>query len=207
MRPLGILGGAMSGSPPPAGGVGLSPVIGFTNVQTFTAAGTNSWTVPAGVTACFVEIWGGGAGGNGVGGSSSPCYGGGYSARHVTGLVPGSSISVTVGAGGAGASGNGATGGTSSFGAYASATGGAYNAAGNGSGGEINIASVFPDGGGSVDNLAGPGASGGLFRIAGRGGKTGATNGGDGCQPGGSGGNGQNGTGGNGAAGMVIIYW
>lgn len=207
MRPLGMLGGAMSGSPPAAGGGGSSPLIGFTNVQTFTAAGTTSWTVPAGVTACFVEIWGGGAGGNGVSGSGAPCYGGGYAARHVTGLVPGSSISVTVGAGGAGSSSTGSTGGTSSFGAYASATGGAAAAPGNGSGGEINIASVFQDGGGTANNLTGPGAPGGLFWKGGRGGVCGSTNGGNGYQPGGAGGNGQTGTGGNGAPGMVIIYW
>jgi hypothetical protein len=198
----------MSGAPPATGGV--APLMGFANAQTFTAAGTTSWTIPAGVTACFVEMWGGGAGGGGGGGTGEPGYGGGYAARHVTGLVPGSSISVTVGSGGAGDGGNGGTGGTSSFGAYLSATGGGGSTTpGNGIGGEINIPSrkITYVNGTSTRN-GGEGAPGGLFWKGGMGGNGTTTGtGGPGSQPGGAGGVGYVGGGGNGAAGMVIIYW
>lgn len=212
MRPLGILGGAMSGAAAGAPNGASAAILGFANVTTFTVAGTSTWTVPAGVTSCFVEVFGAGAGGGGSGGDIYPSYGGGYSAKHVAGLSPGASVSVTVGAGGAGASGNGTTGGTSSFGAYLSATGGAGGFAGPGGtgiGGDINISSnqnnlvgtsTYPNGG--------PGAPAGLFWRGGLGGKSSTTaNGGTGLQPGGAGGTGVYANGGSGAPGMVIIYW
>ena len=69
-------------------------------MQTFGASGT--FTVPAGVTAVNVIVYGaggGGRGGNGFGGA-----GGGRGAvayAYVSGLTPGAGITVTVGSGGA----------------------------------------------------------------------------------------------------------
>jgi len=135
-------------------------------IQVFTAGGT--FTVPAGVKKVWVEVQGGGGGG-GAGGNGGPTGGGGgaggYAAELVTGLTPGGTVAVTIGAGGAGGTCSGAcvpgvgeTGGTSSFGSYVSATGGGggnlhyYNgtystwgnnfmggAGGTGSNGDINL--------------------------------------------------------------------
>jgi hypothetical protein len=80
----------------------------------FTAGGT--WTVPAGCNRVWLRVVGGGGGGNGTygGGCAGFCYVG------PIGVTPGQQITVTVGAPGAV---NG-SGGTSSFGTYASAEGG-----------------------------------------------------------------------------------
>jgi len=87
----------------------------------FTTSGT--FVVPAGITSLKVLVIGGGAGsrgttntGNGSGGGG----GGGCGLRYIRDLTPGTSITVTIGAGGAPV----AAGGTSSFGGYISATGG-----------------------------------------------------------------------------------
>jgi hypothetical protein len=104
-------------------------------VQTYTSSGSYTFTVPAGITACYVYVFGGGGGGSsyvnasGSGGQSAGL--GGMGVALVSGLVPGTTVAITVGAGGAGAfanatgSGtNGGSGGTSSFGSYVSCTGG-----------------------------------------------------------------------------------
>ena len=94
-------------------------------VQVFSSSGT--FTVPAGVTAVWVQIFGGGGGGSGSITSWAGARGG-AGMSYVSGLTPGASISVTVGSGGAGAAAGvttGSSGGTSSFGSYCSATGGA----------------------------------------------------------------------------------
>jgi hypothetical protein len=127
--------------------------------ELFTSSGT--FTVPAGVTAVKVTVIGGG-GGSGATTRVSPSFGargggaggGGMAIEWITGLTPADTVTVTVGAGGAGGvtgTDSGATGGTSSFGAYCSATGGAGTiglsnalattggAGGTGSGGTINI--------------------------------------------------------------------
>lgn len=112
---------------------------GFTNMVVFT---TNSfWTVPAGITKCKVTVVGGGGGSYqsySVAGYNPSTGAGGAAIKVITGLSPGLSISVTVGAGGRM---DISPGGTSSFGAYCSATGGAVggNAGGIGVGGTINI--------------------------------------------------------------------
>jgi hypothetical protein len=95
--------------------------------QVFTSSGT--FTVPSGITAVKVTVVGGGGGG---GASSGGCSsgagggggGGGTSIRYVTGLTPGGTVSVTVGAAGSGGSGAGGAGGASSFGAFATGNGG-----------------------------------------------------------------------------------
>ena len=121
--------------------------------QVFTSSGT--FTVPAGVTQVKVTVAGGGGSGGNARSTSTPtprgtnvgsAYGGGgggggVTIKYVTGLTPGGTVSVTVGG----------SSGTSSFGAFCSATGGgtaaagvgnsstAGGAGGTGSGGDINI--------------------------------------------------------------------
>jgi gliding motility-associated-like protein len=88
----------------------------------FNTVGTTTWTCPSGVTTITVQCWGGGGGGGGVATlANSPASGGGaggsYTSNTVT-VVPGTTYSVTVGAGGSGgtnAGTNGSTGGNSSF--------------------------------------------------------------------------------------------
>lgn len=104
--------------------------------QLFTTSGT--FTVPAGITSLFVRVWGAGGGGAGGSPTSGPLYDGGTGGRGgfveagISGLTPGASITVTVGTGGNGAAAgaNSGAGGTSSFGTYASATGGAAGTSG-----------------------------------------------------------------------------
>jgi hypothetical protein len=98
---------------------------GFSTVQVFNASGT--FIVPNGVTTLQAHVIGGGGGAGyhstmpGGGGGA-----GGSAVGIVTGLMPGQSIPVTVGAGGAGlpTPANGNNGQTSSFGSYVAATGG-----------------------------------------------------------------------------------
>jgi hypothetical protein len=149
-------------------------------VATITISG--SWTVPAGVTAIDVELWAGGSGswasvsGYAGGGGS----GGGYSRKRISGLTPGATIAVTIGAGGtAGVSGTTAPGpgGASSFGSYCSATGGVVNPLGNVS---------TP----SLGNLAGVGSGGDLNLYGGDGGEGGVNQGSVIANNGGAGGEG-----------------
>jgi hypothetical protein len=149
---------------------------GFSNMSigTYTAAtnssgsslvwnsnGSLTWTVPTGVTSCYVKVMGGGGAGGGGNNVLAMGYGGGgggASERYVTGLTPGSTVTVTVGGGGAGVSGaSGNSGGSSSFGAYCSATGGtggsrfaigtlpapASAANGTGTGGSLNLTGKY----------------------------------------------------------------
>jgi hypothetical protein len=124
-------------------------------IQAYNSHGSYTFTVPAGVTQIEAEAWGAGSGSwaavSGVAGGGGS--GGGYAKKRITGLTPGSTISVTVGQGGsAGTSGVAPTaGGSTTLGAYCSATGGQVNgtttvsfpAAGNiggvGSGGDLNL--------------------------------------------------------------------
>lgn len=109
-----------------SGSISLSaPAASGTRGQVFTSSGT--FTVPSGVSSVKVTVLGGGGGGGAVASNyttSSGGGGGGYAFKYITGLVSGAAITVTVGNGGA----SGAAGGTSSFGAYCSATGGATGA-------------------------------------------------------------------------------
>jgi hypothetical protein len=114
-----------------------APAGGFSNMQVFTSSGT--FTVPTGITKVKVTVVGGGGnGGNTSGtGTAQGGAGGGAAIEYISGLTPGNTVSVTVGA----------AAGTSSFGAFCSATGGAngtetsaYNTgAGTGSGGNFNV--------------------------------------------------------------------
>lgn len=129
---------------------------GFSNMQVFTSTGT--FTVPTGVTKVKVTVVGGGAGGQSSGGYSVPCAadvfyagsgggGGGTAVAYLTGLTPGGTVTVTIGAAGTGGTfpgtsppNSGTSGGASSFGAYCSATGGSNASTGGiGSSGNLNI--------------------------------------------------------------------
>jgi len=124
---------------------------GFASTEAFTASGT--FTVPAGVTRCKVTVVGGGGGGAGAtltqpGGAGGA---GGAAIKFLSGLTPGQTVPVTIGAGGAGGGGGGSAGngGSSSFGTFCSATGGAGGifqlasspggAGGAGAGGDVNL--------------------------------------------------------------------
>jgi len=167
---------------------------GFSNVQVFTSSGT--FTVPAGITRAKVTVVGGG--GSGAAGAGGGGGGGGTAIEIVTGLTPGGTVTVTVGG----------VAGTSSFGAYCSATGGATvasisgGAGGVGSGGDINLSGSGGGGGGTT----------GGFSVYGVGGSSSFGGGGYGNinAAGGNGGNyggGGAGGGGTGAGGVVIVEY
>jgi hypothetical protein len=192
-------------------------------VQTFQTSGT--FTVPSGVTQVEVELWGGGSGsfasiGNISSGGGS---GGGYARKRITGLSPGQTVAVTVGAGGAGGttSGTAATaGGTSSFGSYANATGGSLNALATVASPQ-NGATPPGVGVGADVNLAGSAGQAGVLNQGGLGGGAamgGAQNSGTWGLPGTFPGGGASGagTGANsatpyngatGAGGLVVVRW
>ena len=206
----------------------LKPGFG-TGVQTFSSNAT--FVVPAGVTQLEVELWGGGAGsfastsgtGGGPGVASGGGSGGGYSRKRITGLTPGQSISVLVGAGGGAGLISGVAptaGGVSSFGQFASATGGGLNylstlstpqfgatPPGVGVGGDVNLT-------GSAGQ-AGIGSQGGMGGGAPMGGaQNSGTTGVVGTSPGGGAagaGTGANGAtaynGAAGASGLVVVRW
>lgn len=80
----------------------------YKNMHTIIQPGSGTWTVPAGVTKVWIELWGAGGGGNAYAGGG----GGGYISGGIT-VVPGNSILYDVGAGGAGGSTTGTNGGSS----------------------------------------------------------------------------------------------
>ena len=125
-----------------AGTISLAATGGNFQNQLFTASGT--WTAPTGVTSVRVTVIAGGGGSYNDGTNSG--YGGtGGSAIGYYTVTPTTVYTVTVGTGGVGvATGTGGAGGTSSFGALISATGGsggatasAHGTGGAGSSGNI----------------------------------------------------------------------
>jgi hypothetical protein len=142
--------------------------------QLFTSSGT--WTAPAGVTHAQIVVVGGGGGGGGATTTGSGNDGGnggagGVAVGNVT-VVAGTAYTVTVGTGGAGGAvnTNGTAGGSSSFGALMSATGGgagltsgSAGAAGTGTNGttrntNISVTTAAPFGGGT-NRIAGSGTA------------------------------------------------
>ena len=151
-----------------------APTTPIPSVQVFTSSGT--FTVPTGKTSVRVIVVGGGAGGDALlaGGGGGA---GGTAIKVITGLTPGATITATIGS--AGTIGN--NGGSSSFGAYCSATGGSAGAfyqggdGGVGSGGDINIKGGGGGGGGGGYNQSGVGGGsylggGGYGKMGGYGG-------------------------------------
>ncbi len=103
----------------------------LSSVQTFSSAGTATWSKPAGITAVLVYVTGGGGSGgkHGCGSNVSARSGGGGAGGTAIKWITsglGSTETVTIGAGGAAVTGDaiGNAGGTSSFGSHCSATGG-----------------------------------------------------------------------------------
>lgn len=139
--------------------------VGLVSIQTFTTAGSHTWTKPAGVRRIRVFVTGGGGGGGAHNSDDAQGGGGaGGTAIKIIDVTSISSVSVTVGGGGNGGSGNtnsgGSAGGTSSFGTHCSATGGANPATwaiggvpGQGTGGDLNLIG----GGGICGNIDGGG--------------------------------------------------
>ena len=185
------------------------------NSQLFTANGT--FTVPANITRVRITVVAGGGGGGGCAGSACGQTEGGMggfggsSIAYVTGLTPGGTISITVGAAGSAgssASGAGGTGGTSSAASNASATGGGggnYNQTGGaatpGTGSLGRFNARWPTEGGNGSTLYG-------YNI--RRTTAGAGTAGVGYGAGGAGGwsnNNGNQAGGAGAPGMVMVEW
>jgi hypothetical protein len=188
----------------------------------FTTPGVYSWVVPAGVVAIMAEVWGGGGGGA-AGSVTGQGGGGGGHAKAPIVTVPGETLTVEVGVGGASN-----TAGTASYlkrGATALLTGGAgYTGAissgggGTGAGGvgakdaTVPVAMLMngQPGGGYTTNYGGPGGDSPRGGPGGPGAFS-ATDlaGTPGIAPGGGGGGGlnNNSPGGVGADGMVMITY
>ena len=165
---------------------GVSQVFNYT-----TAGAAQIFTVPVGVTSITVGCWGGGGG---AGGANYPSFGseaasgggggGAYAESTLTGLVPGTTYTVTVGGGGTGgAAGNhpGGNGGTSSFGGnvVVAVGGGASLGANNGTSGSGGAGGLSTACTGTIVYSGGAGAAGSAG-LDGGGGGGGAGNGGNG---------------------------
>lgn len=176
-------GGTGSSSPSLVAGSGISITGSFPNQTIAVSGGTpnlntvvfpssGSWTAPTGVTKIYAYCIAGGGGGGGTGQSDAPgrTGGGGGAAWGQLTVVPGTTYTITVGAGGAGSNTTtGSTGGTSSIGALMSCTGGVGSSAndvganGSGSGGTVfngavrnaytNVLALFPFGMGQFFGL------------------------------------------------------
>ena len=176
----------------------------FQSPKKFETVGTYIWVVPPSVTSICVEVWGAGGGGS-YNSSSRGGGGGGYSYQCFT-VIPNSSYTVTVGAGGrAGDSFSivGGDGGTSSLGSLINAAGGTGgNDAVQANGGTGN----YINGGNAIGSIGGIGGNGGFGGTS-----PSFSSGLVGNIPGGGGGGGGTGnccnSGGPGARGQVYIYW
>ena len=203
VNPATVLATKISGILPIAnGGTGNTTGAGGIQAQVFTASGT--FTIPTGITSLEVTVVGGGASNDTTSLLIGP--GGGAAIKYLTGLTPGNTLVVTVGAGGTNTTGTGNNGGTSSVASGTqtittiSATGGniATGVGGIGSNGTLNIR-----GGGVGDIGSGPGGS----SIFGGGGSSVSGSPSAGGAYGGGAGYGTFSTKLNGAAGVVIFKW
>lgn len=167
----------------------LADAMAGTNKVNTTGAGSGTHTMNsiyvknASSAYVIVEVWGAGGGSGGVNASSFSVGGGGaggYSRKKILLATLGATETLTIGAGGtAGANTgtNGGTGGTSSFGAHATATGGALSVGGTtsscspggvggaGASGDLNltgmtgIGGVMGNGGAAAQSSSGAGGS------------------------------------------------
>jgi hypothetical protein len=187
---------------------------GFSNMEVFTSSGT--WTNPGSVTTVKVTVTGGGGNGGACpgGNPSGPVFGaGGAGGGTAIGVetIPTAPVAVTVG---------GAAG-TSSFGAFISATGGATGASRNPSNVVTNLSSGVGSGGqvaikggyaGGDRNGGGASITGLAVGLSGAGSAPGVAANAD-AKGAGGGGASQNSqttatyTGGAGAGGIVIVEW
>jgi hypothetical protein len=196
-----------------------------THVQVFPSNGT--FTIPTGVTLVKVTVvGGGGAGGGGTITANNAGQGGGSAAATVkwlSGLTPGNTLAVTIGAGGTGVSAaNGNPGGVSSVASGTQiittlsangGTGGQTFNLGPGSGGAAGVNGDLNLGGntGGFFNANNGGAGAGSIFAGGAIITPAGTNGAAGMSPGAGGSGGGSGsgnsTGGAGANGVVIFEW
>jgi hypothetical protein len=206
-------------------GVQFNIVFAFTDKiptrSIFTVTGANTWTKPANLFYAIVEVVGAGGGG---GGNTASDFGGGgggagaYYKKQFAASLLGATETVTIGAKGTGQSGlAGTAGGSSSFGAWITCTGGSPgnpNRGPGGLGGTCTIDGIVATGqpGGGSNST---GAAGGSTIFGGGGRELNLDNtngqGGTGKGSGGSGGynylGGANATaGGSGADGIVIVW-
>lgn len=214
----------------------------FRGVQVYSTAGSHTWDVPEQCKKALAIVVGGGGGGGGINsaanssGGGAGGGGGGGGAVKLVDLTGETSVSITVGDGGAGGQlsngWNGLAGATSSFGSFCSATGGnggggngtvpasseVYSGAqgGEGVGGDLNAYGSPGHDGTLIRPVSGTscnGGNGGAAALLGGGADAGA--GTSAGQPGrgpGSGGSGGAATnaavsGGKGAPGIVVIIW
>jgi hypothetical protein len=194
------------------------------SMQVFDTAGTHTWTRPPNVRRVEVIVTGGGGGGGSHNTDDAQGGGGaGGTAIEILDVTSTPTVTVTVGVGGNGSCGNsfgGSSGGTSSFGTFLSATGGAPPTTwaiggngGQGSGGTLNLrgndgGTGSIDGGGNEEaggtggaSIWGGGGSGGSYWGPKRAGVHGS--GGGGTHPHYSGGGAD--CGGNGGPGIVVV--
>jgi hypothetical protein len=193
------------------------------SAQVFTSNGT--FTIPPGITKLRVTVVGGG--GAGGGGVNAGAYGagggsGGLAIKFLSGLTPGNTLTVTIGAAGAGAAGNGGSGGNSSVtsgtqvisavtanGGSGGVSSGSFASGGTGgtaTGGDLNMTGNA----GGATFVAGVGGAGAASVFGGQtvnppavpvGGQTLGSGGS------GAGNNGSTNNGGTGSAGIVIFEW
>ena len=189
--------------------------------STFTTVGSNTFTVPAGVTKISaVLIGGGGAGGGGsAGGSGSGGQGGGGGGlRYINDfpVTPGQTLTIIVGAGGNGGTGAGGNGANSEIVGVATAFGGTGGAAdytgtvGAGGTGSIIAGNIGGSSGGNggtatLTTGAGGGGSAGYSGNGGSGGNGSITNGGVAGSGGGAGGGGAPTASGSGGGGVGVL--
>jgi hypothetical protein len=172
--------------------------------DTYTTAGTYSWTCPAGVTSITVQCWGGGgAGGAGTSaaiGAGSGGAGGAYVSSSVA-VTAGTAYTITVGAGGTGGTGVGGAGNGSWFKTSGTifAEGGAGGTADMGAKGTGSSAASI----GTLKQKGGDGATGVSGTNSGGGGGGAGTTGSGGTTSTGAAGAGTAIGGGNGGAGNV----
>jgi hypothetical protein len=200
--------------------------LGRPTFQSFTASGTH--TIAAGVTAEKVTLCGaGGAGGGATAANNGGGGGAGAAAvKYLTGLTPGNTITVTVGAKGTGVSAAAGNSGTASSIASGTQTittvtapggiggnaNGAQSAGGAGGGistnGDLNFGGN--PGAGDWSTISGAAGGGSIWGGAGTdsaGGNPGVASTANSCSGGGGAGAGANRTGGNGADGLVVFEW
>jgi len=174
-----------------------APSGGSVNYQAFTSSGT--WTKPSGVTAVYVEVWGGGASGANYRGAAgiNPAGGGGggFTNAFYQASALAATVSVTVGAGGAAVvrTTNGYTagnlGGSSSFGSLTVNGGGTSSSHSIGGNGE-QAAIVYVDGADPPNTFLLAASTGSISGAGGVGQASGYTNGAN-CSLGGAGGGGK----------------
>jgi hypothetical protein len=191
---------------------------GFAFCQVFGASGT--FIVPNAVTRLRATVIGGGGGGGSVAPGGTGAGGGGAGARGeawLSGITPGSLIPVTIGGLGVGVGASAGTpGGTSSFGTYCSAGGGAGGLPGTssangtgGAGGQVSGGSIYFPGSSGTDAVPGIARGGDGGGPGGGKGGSGNANGANAASWGGGGGgaSGSGLDGGSGGGGLVIVEW